>query len=383
MSKRAAILLGTLLAAAGAGWFAVAKFGNVEPVYQGKRLTYWLQNPNTDEAGEALVAMGSNAFPILLRRLQARDSLWKKKLMELAEQQNVISVEFSTAEDHWFEAVAGFAMLGDKAAGAVPSLVGLHRNSAAPALRERVAEALGAIGPSANAAVPILIQDLADTNSEVRASAAEALWHIGSEPALTVPALTKALDDSDSHVRWAVIGGLGVLQTNARTAVPKLLKLALDTNEMVRSEVMDALRFTRGEPPVVVPVLTNALYDSNEMVRAGAALALSAFGADSAPAIPRLLELAQSTNENVKDLSITALGETVSEPDRVVPALIAALSDSHEWVRANAADGLGNFGTNARSALTALAELYHREKMRAPRTLRSDEPDMMRIIPGP
>lgn len=158
------------------------------------------------------------------------------------------------------------------------------------------------------------------------------------------------------------------------------MKLAADTNETIRVDVMDALRLTRGEPQVVVPVLTNALADSSDYVRARAAFALSVFGTNSRPAIPLLLRLTTETNGAVRDLAICALGEIRSEPQLVVPVLIDALGDRDEWIQANAADGLGNFGTNASSALHALIELYRKEEKRGPRTIRSDQPNTVRIV---
>jgi HEAT repeat protein len=162
----------------------------------------------------------------------------------------------------------------------------------------------------------------------------------------------------------------------------------MQANESLRAEVMDAFRLPLVEPQLIVPVLTNGLYDVSPLVRAGAAYALSGFGTNSAVAIPRLLELAQDSGGvtqswmdlAARDLSAIALGKTGAEPERVVPALIAALDDPVMWIRANAARDLGNFGTNASSAVPALLGLYREDKDRGPRTIRSNEPDTIRIV---
>ncbi len=367
MRKRVSIALGAMLVAA-TGLIAWLSLGEREPVYQGKNLSSWLKladESGRQDAADALAQIGTNAVPLLVRKLQAKDSPIKKALIALADRQTLININFRTAGDERILAIKGFGILSEKAECAVPILVGLYARSRDPVFRERVSEVLGKIGPAARTAVPTLIQGLADTNSAVREAAASALWQIRSEPTLVVPALMKALSDPSQTVRTEAMGGLAVLGTNARPAIPLFLQLASDPDENIRSEAMDALRLTRGEPQLVVPVLTNALNDSNSFVRGRAAFALSVFGTNARPAIPKLLRMAVETNNTVRDLAVVALAEVGSEPEIVVPALVKALSDPGEWIRANAAEGLGNFSTNARAAIPALIELYVQEQQRA------------------
>jgi HEAT repeat protein len=364
----AAALLGIV------GVLACELLHNREPVHRGKSLSYWLDRSATREveAEAAVLNIGTNCIPTLLRKLQAKDPQLKVKLLELAEKQDFIDINCKTAEDEHVRAINGFRLLGDRAREAIGALTNLYAVGP-PDLQERIAEALGAIGPSSKTAIPLLICGMDSTNAKVRESAASALWQIRSEPERVVPALMKALHDPVQPVQFNAIGGLACFGTNARAAIPALLSLAGDKNETVRSEIMDALRLTRGEPQVVVPVLATALTDSSPFVRGRAAYALGAFGTNAMPTIPLLLELAKETNDTVRDLAVISLGEIHSEPQVTVPALTKALRDPVDWIQANAAEGLGKFGTNAILAVPALVELYLNEQNRPPPT-RADKP---------
>jgi HEAT repeats len=192
VSKRAIIWLAVLLSAAlASGLVAGLTFGTQEPIYHGERLRYWLR-PNDhvseDEAKEAVRSIGAKGIiPILLRKLQARDSNLKKRLIELAESQNVLTIQMHPAKEQWNEAVVGFGLLGEKAAGAVPTLIELHERTNSPALHEQAARALGAIGPTAKAAIPALIRDMGDADAHVRFVAAAALVQIRSDTDLVAP----------------------------------------------------------------------------------------------------------------------------------------------------------------------------------------------------
>src|SRR4051794_10793082 len=80
-TKRLRIVLAVLLVAmiGGLAWLASRQR---EPMYQGQPLSYWLggydspplTNVTPSQADAAVRQLGTNAFPVLLRRLQQRDS---------------------------------------------------------------------------------------------------------------------------------------------------------------------------------------------------------------------------------------------------------------------------------------------------------------------
>jgi len=386
-----------------------------EPCYNGRPLSYWLaQFGKNDQADAALLSLGTNCVPALLRKIQARDSRWKVKLIELADSQTIVRIEWRTALDEHMLAHDAFWHLRDRAQSAVEPLANMYLQGD-PDLQERVAEALEGIGPAASAAVPVLIKGMTSPNERVRASTAEALGQIRSRPELVVMVLTKALCDPAAGVRRAAAGGLACLQTNARPAVPELVQAATDPNESVRSEVMDALRLTRGDPQIVVPVLMTALNDPSGHVRGRAALAIGAFGTNAVAAVPLLAKLVVETNtpsgqlllgshggvgsevvmiepdswmSAARHFAVRSLTDIHSAPEITIPVLIGALDSSNAWTRVYAAEGLGQFGTNATLAVPALTRLHRQEQSRPqsgknqPRVLEAVGQALLRIDPA-
>jgi HEAT repeat protein len=70
----------------------------------------------------------------------------------------------------------------------------------APYTRNKAAYAISSMGPAAKAAVPALIEALADDAPTVRFPVEVALREIGPAAKDAVPALTKALDDPNDDV---------------------------------------------------------------------------------------------------------------------------------------------------------------------------------------
>jgi len=80
-------------------------------------------------------------------------------------------------------------------------------------VRERAAEALGGIGPGAEAAVPTLIKGLNDKSKYVRGLAAKTLGRIGPGAKSAVPTLIKTLIDESEYVRWSAVKTLEAINT--------------------------------------------------------------------------------------------------------------------------------------------------------------------------
>jgi len=168
------------------------------------------------------------------------------------------------------------------------------------------------------AAVPALIKELWNPESEVRRRAALALGQIGDESA--VEPLIDVLDAAeDNLVRWAAAVALGDLADS--TAIPSLISV-LGNEGWHAGAASEAL--VKIGKPAVLPLL-NKLSDADYRVRRYAARALS--------------EL----------------------PDRrASKLLIAALDDEDTWVRFSAAEGLGAIGE--RDAVNPLISLLQHEE---------------------
>ena len=137
-SRRKRWLMGTLLL----GGLAVAGIwsscGPRDPVYSGKRLSVWAEEVrnlnrlanivNTDHpAVQAVRAIGTKAIPWLLSELRKPPRGWWQ-LNHFLEKQTLIKYRFPVPADahkHQLRARCGFWALGEMAAPAIPTLVGL------------------------------------------------------------------------------------------------------------------------------------------------------------------------------------------------------------------------------------------------------------------
>ena len=113
--------------------------------------------------------------------------------------------------------------------------------------RSAPARALGAIGPQAKDAVPVLAKALEDPDYNVRWAAAEALGRIGEPAKAAVPALARTLTDKITSVRRETVVALGRIGPAAKEAI-RALKIALkDEAEEVRQAAAKALKKIQAE----------------------------------------------------------------------------------------------------------------------------------------
>jgi hypothetical protein len=147
--------------------------------------------------------------------------------------------------------------------------------------------------------------------------------------------------------------GFEILGPAAAPAVPDLIELFLDKDTW---EVVQVALMHVGEP--AVPALTAALTNRSNppRIRAAAADVLGNVG-ESNSAVVKLLLPCLEDEPHVARFSALALGRLKMEPDIVVPALAQAVTGRYLEVRAPSIWALGQFGTNATSALPLLTNL--------------------------
>jgi len=251
MRKRSRVAIATILVLVLGviAWLALRRDAE-DPVYKGKRLSMWLEgydSPLTnivrmEEANAAVRYVGTDAIPILLRRLRAKDAPLKDSLIKLAQKQHVIKFFHKPALTQHEEAEWGFVALGLDGRSAVPALIELYaQNKSDPILRSMLSGALGAIGVNAREAIPALVQGLTDSNTYVCAYAASALGQIHCEPQLVVPALINCLTNRDWHTKELTMGALATFGANAKSAIPALTQLKDDSDARVKEAAKDAL----------------------------------------------------------------------------------------------------------------------------------------------
>jgi hypothetical protein len=228
-----------------------------EPRYQGKRLSVWLRSldrspmqfhasglvvDTNHPAAQAILHMGSEAVPFLIRELRARDSAAKIKLMELLRKQSLVPIELT------------------------PAFV-----------RQRGAiEACFALGPTAKAAIPELTERL----SESRISQTTRTFALAAMGPDALPFMISALTNRDPQVRICMASAFRNVPYDAEEAVPALITCLRDPDDYrIRVESAYALAHINKRPDLVLPALTNNLDDTNEMVRSQTASALARFRA--------------------------------------------------------------------------------------------------------
>jgi hypothetical protein len=134
---RAAAITALVLAALGALLWILSSAGEREPVYQGKTLTYWLSDFSSGriltpekmaQDNLAVRQIGTNAIPILLQWISARDGLLKQKMVTWIHRHPWVPFRIESSVDKNMLAVSGFRILGKSQAGpAVPALVEIVR----------------------------------------------------------------------------------------------------------------------------------------------------------------------------------------------------------------------------------------------------------------
>jgi HEAT repeat protein len=250
MRKRSHIALATLLLAmvGGIAWLSLRTDAE-DPVYQGKRLSVWMGSNRysmaqmlSPQAEQAIRQLGTNAIPLLLRKLRTKASPFKDKLYALTQKQHVIKVSYTPA---WFQhrhGAMGFRVLAADGKSAVPALIELYSqdNADIDALG-CLSDSLAYIGPDAKAAVPALIHRLGHTDDYVRFNAAFALGEIHSEPQVVVPALISGLSDQSHDVRGYAATALAMFGPEAKAALPALTQLLADSEASVRKSAKEAI----------------------------------------------------------------------------------------------------------------------------------------------
>lgn len=232
--------------------------------------------------------------------------------------------------------------------GAVPTLIAAL-NHQDPAIRCGAADALGSMGPGAKEAVPALANLLSDGDYAISRHAASALGQIGPT---AVPALTQVARGGDRHATEMAETAFSHLKADPKV-VHELAQLLGNANENpgVRAFAIKALGKMQKDARTAVPDLARALGDENNDVRSAAGWALGQIGP---AAIPYLREALKNDNPQVRSGAAYALGYMGPVAEDAVPALLQTMKDEDQVVRIDAILALDKMQASSRAVVKAL-----------------------------
>jgi HEAT repeat protein len=236
------------------------------------------------------------------------------------------------------------------------------------AVRKEAVLALGRI--EKEIAVPMLIDLLRNSVTDVREAAFDALGEMGPAAKNALPALTEILRGPDTAADTANNGFYGgfyaggpkmdALQTVCwMSELPEASDAIIAATSVFRGKgekgLSPSLVFQAMGPNAkpAVPALIGLLQEKSGNTQGYAARALGAIGPSAAAAIPALAGLLDDKDQFVRVSAVEALGHLGSS---AVPTLVQALQNKDWLVRAKAAEGLGAIGSAAAPAATALRE---------------------------
>ncbi len=306
MRKPVRIVVAALLVAilGGLVWLVLRPF---EPVYQGKRLSVWLQGlndpPGSGPSGgeskmlyggwnsgwsrekgeavkEALRHMGPTVVPALRSMIRYRDTPFRLKFKALLARQRWIKFHFKSESEIHLEAAAGcqlaesaiktqliedwIMLLEEKETAYAKSAS--QSTASYDALNETsfcFYRARSNLGPEAFGP---LLQALTNGNTQMRRCTVGVLSQFPSEAKVIVPVLLASMDhDPDGGVRYnATVALKGMLP---KAVVPVLLREITTPSSHLRTASIAAISAFTNEAPSIVPALLSALGDNDGEVR--------------------------------------------------------------------------------------------------------------------
>jgi len=242
-----------------------------------------------------------------------KDDEDRERISRIAQQ---LTVHDCDGRMHSIEALVA---MGSKAQLAVPALVPLFRHPDQNVRRD-VVMAIGKIGQLGTAAVPELIESLADQDGGVRRAARISILQVDPQ----ANALFIALRDPDARIRKSATDAFPRVVRLSPPPVGTLVAHLEDDDKDIRYNVIATL-VSIGSP--AVPALINSLNDDH--IRGAAIRVLAEMKGTAAPAIKPLIELTHRHDGKLTLKVVRALREI--GPD-AISSLVDLLNDQEHDV---------------------------------------------------
>jgi hypothetical protein len=274
--KRRRILLVIVVAAVAAGLVLLWPRGPKEPVFQGKRLSQWLEKDfihtgdmhSYEKAKQAIHAAGTNALPFFLYQFTVSESRLGAKFRRWLSSFSKGHLQIDPLRDRLTIASYGMRLMGSNAVPALPTLASYFDDP------RRANYAFFAMGECGDAALPYALKAVSSTNSELAGRGATALADIARNNGSAIPPLIALLGHSNAGLQmWAAAN----------------------------------LRGVKTHPDLTMPAWSNALSHSNGRMRLHAAQSLGELGPAARPVVPDLLRLTMNSNRALAQAASNAV----------------------------------------------------------------------------
>lgn len=203
----------------------------------------------------------------------------------------------------------------------------------------------------------VLLGAFADTDALVRRSAIGGMMHLKLETTESISALIVALDDSDATVRADAAGAIALIGPPADQAVARLTQLLGDPNAAVRTAATSALGATGNQSPEVVSAIGASLSDPDDSVTIASLVALTSMGEQAAGQVETVIGLLNHPRPDLRAAALSCLSKIETNRERSVILLTEALSDGDWSVRRDAANALGELGSDGKGAVPVLLRM--------------------------
>lgn len=253
-----------------------------EPVYQGKTASQWLEirfesssakPSDRKNAREAIQQMGSNAVPILLKKLVTGDSdthpiatFWNHLARSLL-LPSKLRVNLSNAFWERHEAMDGFAIIGTNGSSAVPRLKGLFLDRRFTDDATRCLMYIRTPG-----ALSALASGLTNADSNIRANAIVGMTWFDDKDLKPFSAGIKAcVDDSNEDVAYMAIRSLYRILPDSEYVPILLPKLKDHRTQIQRAAIRELAKGPETSMPSIAdcfssPDLTNRIIATNVLL---------------------------------------------------------------------------------------------------------------------
>lgn len=150
-------------------------------------------------------------------------------------------------------------------------------------LHHRTMLSLGAIGPLAKAAIPLLIPEYRNGTNPLRFDAAVARWRIDGNGADILPVFASISDEPESKLRELALIRLAEFAAATPAAIPILIQALADPDMQNRLRAIKTLASLGNKAVAAVPALEGLYADPKYAIRAAAKEALKAIRPGSRP----------------------------------------------------------------------------------------------------